>query len=209
MVQITTGIRSVLNFPQVYELFMDYLGAKELRRFFVDRCLRPQPKDRILDVGCGTGTTVAFLPEGIDYIGVDLSSAYVAFANRRFGDQVDFRVGDVNEMSFGRGDCFDIVTAMGLLHHLNDAEVVQLAKTARKLLKANGRFVTIDVCFTEDQSPIARALIQRDRGRNVRNPHEYVALMDDIFDRVNHSVRHDLLRIPYTHVIIEAVVNRH
>jgi hypothetical protein len=79
-----------------------------------------------------------------------------------------------------------------------------LAKTVRALLSANGRFVTVDNCFTENQSPAARALIRRDRGRNVRTPGQYQALIERVFDRVACDIRHDLLRIPYSHIIFEA-----
>ena len=207
MAQITTGIRSILNVPRMYDYFMDSLGARNFQRIFIEQYIRPQPKDRILDVGCGTGSTVGFLPEGIAYIGVDLSPDYIAAAKRQFGDRASFRVGDVNELRFGADERSDIVSALGLLHHLNDDKVVRLAKTARKLLKTNGRLVTIDNCFTEDQSPVARAIIRRDRGRNTRTPAQYTALIEGHFGETRYEVRGDLLRIPYTHVIIEATVH--
>ena len=206
MAQVTKGIRSILSLPGAYDLLMRSLGADRSRRVVVDEYLRPRLGDRILDIGCGTAAIVDFLPKDIEYFGVDLSADYIASATQHYGDRAHFRVGDVNELDFGSQERFDIITAWGLLHHLEDDEVSRLATTARKLLGADGRFITLDNCFTSDQSPVARTVIRWDRGRNVRTPAEYQALISEVFDEVACDVRHDLLRVPYTHVIIEAVV---
>lgn len=183
---------------------MVLLGSDKFKRTLLHEYIRPQPGDRILDVGCGTGTILEFLPRDIAYLGLDLSPEYIAAAERKFGDRARFRVGDVNELQFHSEDRFQVITAVGLLHHLNDDEVGHLVKSVRALLSANGRFVTVDNCFTDNQSPAARALIRRDRGRNVRSPGQYQALIERGFDKVACEIRHDLLRIPYTHVIFEA-----
>ncbi len=112
--------------------------------------------NRVLDVGCGTGVILDFLPRGIEYLGIDLSAEYIEAAARRFGDRAQFWVGDVNELKLDADERYDIVIAFGLLHHLDDHEVSRLARTVRKLLVPEGRFVTCDICFTEDQSAIAR-----------------------------------------------------
>jgi SAM-dependent methyltransferase len=207
MAQITTGLRSVLSLPAAYDLLMDTIGANKLRKIWVEQYIRPRPDDQMLDVGCGTGAVVAFLPRDVTYLGIDLSPDYVASAQRQHGERARFQVGDVNSLAFEPDETFDLVTAVGLLHHLDDGEVRRLAKAVHGLLKSNGRFITIDNCFTPEQSPLAKAIIRRDRGQNVRTPEEYQAIIQDVFARVTSEVRHDLLRIPYTHVIIEAMVS--
>lgn len=204
MAQVTTGIRSILSLPSAYDVLMDVLGAKRMRREIIEQYVRPRPHERILDVGCGTGTLVEFIPKGIAYLGVDLSREYIEAAIRRYGDRASFRVGDAGRLSLDPEERFDIVLAFGLLHHLDDDEAGCLARTIRDLLKPDGRFVTVDNCFTQDQSSIARAIIRRDRGRNVRTPSEYETILRKAFGRVSSEIRHDLLRIPYTHVIIQA-----
>ncbi len=207
MTQITTGLRSILNLPGAYDLLMVALGANRLYRVLIDTYVAPREHDRILDVGCGTGTIVGFLPRGVAYVGVDLSPDYIAAANDRFGDRAEFYVGDVSTLRFGPDDRFDIALAVGLLHHLEDREVEALLLSVRGQLKANGRLITIDNCFTDDQSPIARTLIRQDRGRNVRAPGEYEKFFLGVFDSVSSDVRHDLLRVPYTHVVITAAAS--
>ena len=186
---------------------MSLLGADRSRRILVDEYLRPKPGDRILDIGCGTGAILEFIPHGIEYLGIDLNPDYIASATHQFGDRARFRVADVNLLEPNAEDRFDVITAWGLLHHLEDREVSRLASTSRRLLKAGGRFITLDNCFTDGQSIVAKTLIQLDRGRNVRTVSQYEALIAEVFDRVVCVIRHDLLRVPYTHVIFESYMD--
>ena len=98
---------------------------------------------------------------------------------------------------------FDLVLAVGVLHHLNDAEALQLCKLAEAALKPGGRFITFDGCYLSGQSPIAHYLLTRDRGQNVRDQEGYTKLVSQVLTKNVVSIRHDLLRIPYTHIILE------
>ena len=64
--------------------------------------------------------------------------------------------------------------------------------------------MTIDPCFAPGQSPVARWLLRRDRGRFVRTRPAYLALAREAYPSVESDLRHDLLRIPYTHLVMVA-----
>ena len=82
-----------------------------------------------------------------------------------------------------------------VLHHVDDETAAELFRLSRMVLEAGGRLVTSDPCFQPEQSPIARFLISRDRGRCVRSPEGYEAIARAVFDDVTVHVRHDLLRV--------------
>jgi cyclopropane fatty-acyl-phospholipid synthase-like methyltransferase len=98
-----------------------------------------------------------------------------------------------------------VVIAVGIVHHLDDAEAKQLFQIAYDALKSGGKLVTVDGVFTEDQSAAARWLLARDRGEYVRSEREYLKIASKVFDNIKPSIRHDLLRLPYTHLILECV----
>jgi SAM-dependent methyltransferase len=203
MAQTTKGLYSVLSLPSVYSLFETAIGALRGRATVIRESVRPRPCDRILDIGCGPGDVVGFLPPGVRYVGFDDSEAYIHAARRRFGHRAEFyceRVGDKRVENLAS---FDIVLAFGILHHLDDPEALHLLRLAHDALKPGGRLFTLDGCYAPGQSRVARWLLSRDRGKNVRTEEGYRELAAARFTDVRPVLRHDLFRIPYTILILE------
>lgn len=194
-------LRGVLDTADVYSLFRRLVIATP-EDLSVRAHVRAQKGDRILDIGCGPADVLAFLPD-VSYVGFDASPRYVAAARRRFGDRGEFHCRDVTEAEVDVRAAFDIVLATGVLHHLDDAKVVHLFRLAHQALVPGGRLVTLDGCYTEHQSFGARTILSWDRGKYVRTESAYVALARAVFDDVAVTIRSDLLRIPYTHIILE------
>ena len=203
MPQVTQGIRSVLSIPSVYRLFGQLIGGHSGRKRCVSDHIRPQKGDRILDIGCEPGVLVPYLP-AVEYVGFDASEKYIQAAQAQYGDRATFYCQQVSAETISEQSQFDLVLAVGILHHLNDAETLQLCHLAEAALKPGGRLITFDGCYLPGQSPIAHYLLTRDRGQNVRDQEGYTKLASQVFSKdVVVSIRHDLLRIPYTHIILE------
>jgi SAM-dependent methyltransferase len=198
-------IRSVLARPWAYQLFFNVIGAPERSRILVRDYIRPRAGDRILEIGCGPGTIVPYLPDA-EYVGFDLSGPYVEQARKKFQQKyprVKFFCERVSEYTLPQQNQFDVVLALGILHHLDDSEAQHLFAIAHAALKPGGKLVTLDGVWTNNQSRAARYLLARDRGQYVRTQEQYVHLASKIFSRITPTVCHDLLRIPYTHIILE------
>ncbi len=202
MPQETGGIRAVLSLPAAYDALQDLLGANRARSEFISTYLRPVRGQRVLDVGCGTAAILDHLPD-VAYYGFDISDLYIAAARARYGDRGTFFPQRLTREALAPLPQFDLVCAFGLLHHLDDAEAADLLQTCSSALAPDGRFVSLDNCITPDQSLVARFLISRDRGRNVRDEAGYAAIAATAFASVETHIRRDLLRVPYTHIILE------
>lgn len=202
MSQITTGIRASLSYPSVYDFFQDIVGADRWRRDFVRRSVRPRQNDRILDIGCGTARILDHLPPSITYYGFDASRDYIDAAVRHYGDRGKFMCANVDEAGLATLEPFDLALASGILHHLDDHQAQALMKLAHAGLKPGGRLITIDPCLATGQNPLARFMIVRDRGQNVRDAEGYRALPDGIFSQVTGTLVHRHW-IPYTHWVME------
>ena len=200
MAEITSGLRAILNHPLVYRSVQWLVGAERLRRHIAS-LLEPRPGLRVLDIGCGPADLLAHLP-GVDYVGFDSSANYISAAQRRFGTSGRFFQEELKpETNLELGD-FDCIVAVGLLHHLDDQAAARLFEIARGRLQPGGRLVTVDCCWAEDHHPLARWLIARDRGQNVRRLEDYRALATPQFARVDSQCRHNLLHIPYSHTVM-------
>ncbi len=207
MAQITSGIRSILSLPIFYNLLQNLLGAKKARKEFVNKYMQVSPNNRLLDIGCGTAEILDCLPDNLTYVGFDASNDYIKMAKEKYQDRnAQFFAKLVTDSNLGDFEPFDIVIATGILHHLEDDEVIHLFSLAKKFLKPDGRIITIDPCYLENQRTLARFMISRDRGQNVRTSNQYQELAENSFSNVSLSVRNDLLRIPYDHAILECKI---
>lgn len=183
----------------VYKIFQSGVTRNNALNWLVSEVVHPRPTDRVLDVGCGVGTILNYLPTN-SYVGIDHNARYIDRAKRVHQDRGDFFLADLNVENLPKLGQFDIVLIIGVLHHLSDSEVTVLVEQIRKTLTSSGRLVTLDTTIVSGQHPLARVLARADRGRYARSPEHYRKLLETGL-RVNEEiVRHDLLRIPYSHV---------
>jgi SAM-dependent methyltransferase len=199
--QITAGIRSILGHPSVYDFFQTLMGADRGRRELVKQHIRPVEGMRLLDIGCGTARILDYLPS-LTYHGFDLSQEYIDEALARYPERGRFRCAMVEEATLQDEPSYDLVLAVGVLHHLDDDAVLKLLGLAKSALRDGGRLVTLDPCFDKDQNAIARFLVSKDRGQNVRSAEQYRELGCNEFEQVTGKVKHRSW-IPYTHWIME------
>jgi len=197
-------IRPILNRPFFYEFYHHLIGADYRSRVLVSDYIRPKAGDRILDIGCGPGNMLPFLPQG-EYLGVDANESYIQSARERYSNRGQFVCERVSHHSVQQFGAFDIVLALGLVHHLDDNEARDLFRLGHTALKPGGRMITNDGCYMPKQSAAKKYLLSRDRGEYVRTQEEYERLAHSWFSEVHSHIREDVLRIPYTHLIMECV----
>ena len=195
------GIKALLALPHVYELFQCLVARKRTRTELVEKGIMPFPGCRILDIGCGTGDIPTCLPKSIGkYEGFDMNPAYIESATKRWmhNDKCRFFCANVRDVTATKPKYYDIVLALGILHHLTDDEAIDLLDIAHQALRDNGVLVTYDNVYVENQHWFAKWLISRDRGKAVRTVEGYRKLIEKKFLIVDDRVLHDTLKVPYT-----------
>lgn len=99
--------------------------------------LDPQPGERILDLGCGTGHLAQTIASrGAQVVGLDQSTSMIRQARDNYPD-IEFRVADAS--AFTVDDHCDAVFSNAVLHWVRDAEGA--ATCIRQALKPGGRLV--------------------------------------------------------------------
>jgi len=110
-----------------------------------------KPGDRVLELGCGTGTTALRLADAVDHLtGTDISSAMIAIARDKAARQgvsnVTFRHAALVQAAAGDGP-YDVVMAFNLLHLLEDLPGALAAINA--MVKPGGLFISKSGCLGE------------------------------------------------------------
>jgi ubiquinone/menaquinone biosynthesis C-methylase UbiE len=118
-----------------------------VRQELLDR-IRCRPR-RILDLGCGTGSTTCLLkqkfPDAV-VIGVDLSPYMLAVADdkaRGLGLAIEFQQQKAEHTTFADAS-FDLVTASLLFHETPPSIACQILEESFRLLKAGGEVLILD-----------------------------------------------------------------
>jgi SAM-dependent methyltransferase len=203
MAERRQGPWALLARPWVYEALQDVLGAERGRRRFSTEDLHPLPGQSVLDIGCGTAALARYLGP-VRYVGYEPNAAYVERGRRENADRdVTLRTGYFDAAAAAEFPlAFDLVVVSAVLHHMNDAEAGDLFRLLAQVVKPEGRVVTLDNVLVPRQNPIARVLINLDRGRNVRSPAGYARLPYPWFADCRGRVLHQGW-IPYTFWIME------
>lgn len=204
MTQRTTGLRAALSSAAVYQGLQDLIGGRRFQRRLMREHVAPAPGMRLLDIGCGTAAILEHVPRGVAYHGFDPSPRYIAAARRRWGERGEFHEGGVEDAPGVAGGRFERAMAIGVLHHLADDAARTLARQAAAALTPDGMLVTYDPAILASSSRAVRFLLEHDRGRHVRTPDAYAALVATAFDDVAIAPVERHLRIPYTGCILHA-----
>lgn len=120
------------------------------------------PSDKVLEVGCGTGSTALLLAGDVqEMVASDISGKMIEIATAKAEDEgitnVRFVATDLFDDAIGKGP-YDAVLAFNLLHLIEDTP----AAVARigNLLKPNGIFVSKTVCKPGRDAPFKYRLLR-------------------------------------------------
>lgn len=144
----------------------------------IPRCLHdqlPARPWRILDLGCGTGSSTRVLafysPDGSWLTGYELADPLLTFARRRTylhrsgaSAQVDFLAQGVTttlheaDGSTIADQSVDVINASGVVgHHLTEATIMPLVQECQRILKSEG-LAMLDVGPTLGPTPLVRIM---------------------------------------------------
>ena len=147
-----------------FDTFLFRGKLRELRQRTADLA-RIQPGEKVLDVGCGTGTLAMDIAPRVGaggrVVGIDPGEQQIARARSKAARRslsIDFKVGVIEHLDFP-DQTFDVVLSTIMMHHLSDTLKRQgLAEIARVLRspdpatgKPGGRLVIADFKRPEER----------------------------------------------------------
>lgn len=197
-------ISQVFNNPNLYNLFQLGIQKRGTKEFLNSAILNSESIERVLDFGSGIGHH-SQLFQGKQYLGIEPSEACVLSAKRLYKDSsATFLVGDHTALKSLPEGTFDLIFAIGVLHHMNDLFFYEFVDQAFRLLKPGARLMTFDPVLHRYQSKLSRWVVKQDRGQWVRTENEYLAVIERCFlNNTDSKIYSRLLRIPYDHILMD------
>lgn len=119
-------------------------GAYERIVQLFRRWVHPQPRERCIDLGCGTGAfTKRLRPLGLVLQGMDISPKSVEVANKAATSE-QYICGDITATGLPPAS-YDIVLYSGVLHHFATREArAKVLEEGHRLLASGGRLFAYD-----------------------------------------------------------------
>jgi cyclopropane-fatty-acyl-phospholipid synthase len=119
--------------------------AQRAKLDLICRKLDLQPRQRLLDVGCGWGSLAmhAAREYGVRVLGITLSTEQADYARKQVAesgltDQVEIRIQDYRDLDDGP---FDAISSVGMAEHVGTGPYLEYAKILFGQLKPGGRLL--------------------------------------------------------------------
>lgn len=133
----------------------------------------------ICDVGSGTSRILKYLPSHYSYTGIEPNSLYVSTAKDAYGTRGSFICGGYEVLPNLKAK-FDLILAIGVVHHLTDAQCTDFLRYSKSALSDGGSIILIDPVRISSQPLISKLLMDFDRGEHIRYQSEYNSIFDDV-----------------------------
>lgn len=132
-------------------------------RKHVRKYINLKPKEKVLDVACGTGEFCE-LVHG-DYTGVDLDSCHIDYAKKKFGKKGKrFLVMDATKLKF-KAKSFDHAMFLSFLHHTPTKLIGPVLRDVARVTKGNIVFVDL---VPHKVNFIGNFFLAMDQGKYIR-----------------------------------------
>ena len=189
-----------------YRSVQNILGGTRARRLAVEKLL-PMSADgaatSVLDVGCGVGDVLHWIPKSWSYAALDISPQYIGLASATWGQRGEFHVASAckaHEVVPLASQ--NIVLLLGVLHHMDSETVIASLESARRCLKPNGIVYALEPAYWPGQSKVSRWVMSLDRGEFIRDITGWREVCHRVFSNVEIAELPRALRIPYHKVTL-------
>lgn len=142
-------------FLPLYDPIVRLMGANRARRELIEQA-NIEPDQRVLDIGCGTGTLEVELKRkypAAQIVGLDPDPKALRRAKKkikRAGVAVQLDQGFADELPYESG-AFDRVISSFMFHHLEQPEREKMLREVLRVLKPAGAFHLLDFAGGEDR----------------------------------------------------------
>lgn len=177
----------VIRCAASYDVLVSVLtfGRERAFREATLKCAGVSPGERVLDVGCGTGTLALAAKRRVGALGtshgVDAGPEMVARAKGKAAAErlaVTFEVARAQSLPFPDG-AFDVVLCSLVMHHLPEVGRNEAVAEMRRVLRSGGRLLVVDLAQVRGLLAALHPISLLHGHSNMNSMNQATALMKD------------------------------
>lgn len=138
-----------------YDSILNFIGFGYKQREKIVRLMELKNKEKLLDVGCGTGSLLIVakkLYPQITAIGIDIDEKILKIAKNKIRKEnlkIEFIKTSSGKLPFKDLE-FDVVVSSLVFHHLPLDLKIKTIREIKRILKKGGQFLLVDFGKTDD-----------------------------------------------------------
>ena len=194
-------MKRILNQAIVYNFYQNLIGSRRYLRLYSENFIQAKDGQKILDIACGTGNIIEFLPKNIDYTGVDYSLKYIEFCKKKF-PQFSFICANSFE-DMGLDMKYDIIICEALISNGSDYQVMKLFESIKRFSTKSTKILISEMNYTLETPFVEKKLYLSERGSYLRYRDEYINLISEYFNIKKYTIVEKPYYIPYQKIVFE------
>lgn len=166
-------MKRILKIPQFYKFYINLIGGKKFFKNYVEKYVSPKENQTILELGCGSGNILYYLPKTIDYTGLDLNSKCIKYCKKKF-PSFEFLIKDVSDFNLNK--TFDIIFSEGIMACLSDEQIEKMLKNICKHSKKDTKIILSDMNFCKENTKLQNFFLKQERGKYLRSTKDFIKI---------------------------------
>lgn len=198
-------MKRILEIPQVYNFYQRLVGVYPYMKVFSQKYIFPVGKDKkifkILDMGCGTGIIIPYLPKNIEYLGIDCSFKYIEYVQKRNPNKKFLCQSVCKKIT--NNDVYDLVLSKNMMSALSNEQLVKMIEVIIPHCDENTKIIFSDMDYKSNACVVQRFFQSHERNRYIRSKDDYLNFLPLYFNVENVHEISGMYRIPYSKVVFE------